>query len=574
MKTFTSFSTLGGNPIGAPSWVTPGSTVDLWMKHSLYWALGRRYAVASVPGLDAYAFENFEATSIKGLATVTRAGVGTVVQDGSVASVAAGMPRVGDTGILVEEARTNLLLNSATLSTQSVTTAATAYTLSFKGTGTVTLSGTSTAGPLVGTGASDIVSLTFTPTVGTLTCTVSGTVEEANLEAGAFATTYIPTAGASVTRAADDVTISTSLFDFSATAGTVFVEFVKDNVATGAYDRIISLDDGTAANHLEIYNSSGSGATYFDVKVGGVTQASPNAGTVAAGAISKIAAAWTSNDFAVSLNGANSVLDTTGTVPTGISAMVLGAAYNGTVLMGGSIRKVYYYASRLTNAQIEGMTAGTIDPATLSPVLSLDFINRTYSRGGDPFAETVLSDDFTGYGSTAEMQTVWPDVSGGLGTLSSAALLITLDTADTLGGNEATIETIVGQAYEISAEVVAVTGTGTGKFTVGSTTGAVDLYESATTLTAAVYTATFIATTTETFVGLYAVGVATDTVKWDNITIKRVELYLTGIDTTLGLSATESFDLVYDDATTATQAAVGGELTLVATNNPLARVSA
>ena len=43
-------------------------------------------------------------------------------------------------GLLIEEARTNLLLNSATLGTQSVTTTAVATTLSFYGTGTVTLS--------------------------------------------------------------------------------------------------------------------------------------------------------------------------------------------------------------------------------------------------------------------------------------------------------------------------------------------------------------------------------------------------------------------------------------------------
>ena len=53
---------------------------------------------------------------------------------------------------LPEPQRTNLLLNSAALATQGVTvSAATAYTLSFKGTGTVTLSGVSSAGPLVGT---------------------------------------------------------------------------------------------------------------------------------------------------------------------------------------------------------------------------------------------------------------------------------------------------------------------------------------------------------------------------------------------------------------------------------------
>ncbi len=78
----------------------------------------------------------------------------------------------------------NLLTSTITMATQNVATIATSYTLSFTGTGTVTLTGTSTAGPLVGTGATDRVSLVFTPTAGTLTLTVSGSVTSAQLEAG------------------------------------------------------------------------------------------------------------------------------------------------------------------------------------------------------------------------------------------------------------------------------------------------------------------------------------------------------------------------------------------------------
>ena len=84
----------------------------------------------------------------------------------------------------------NFLLNTATLSTQSVTVVPKTYVLSFQGTGTVTLSGTSTAGPLVGTGVSNRVSLSFTPTAGSLTLTVSGSVTSAQLEFGSTASTY------------------------------------------------------------------------------------------------------------------------------------------------------------------------------------------------------------------------------------------------------------------------------------------------------------------------------------------------------------------------------------------------
>ena len=78
----------------------------------------------------------------------------------------------------------NQLVNSDTVVTQNVTVAGVAMTLSFTGTGTVTLSGASTAGPLVGTGANDRVSLAFTPSAGTLTLTVSGDVRLGQLERG------------------------------------------------------------------------------------------------------------------------------------------------------------------------------------------------------------------------------------------------------------------------------------------------------------------------------------------------------------------------------------------------------
>ena len=78
-------------------------------------------------------------------------------------------------------ARKNKLVGTATLATQNATTTAVGHVLSFWGTGTVTLSGTAT-GSLVGTGVNDRVSLTFTPTAGTLTLTVTGSVLKAQLE--------------------------------------------------------------------------------------------------------------------------------------------------------------------------------------------------------------------------------------------------------------------------------------------------------------------------------------------------------------------------------------------------------
>jgi hypothetical protein len=198
--------------------VAPGGALaGSWVRNPL-WRTAR-----AVPSLDldfAGLKSLKDGISSQDLVTFTRASTGTYVgSDGLLQTAATNEarfdhnPTTGESlGLLVEEARTNLLLNSATLSTQSVTVAAAANTLSFYGTGTVTLTGVSTAGPLVGTGANNRVSLTFTPTVGVLVLTVSGSVTNAQLEAGAFPTSYIPTTSATVTRAADVASITGSNF--------------------------------------------------------------------------------------------------------------------------------------------------------------------------------------------------------------------------------------------------------------------------------------------------------------------------------------------------------------------------
>jgi hypothetical protein len=92
----------------------------------------------------------------------------------------------------------NMLLNSATLSTQSVTTAAGhSNILSFRGTGSITLSGSAT-GTLAGTGVNNRVSLVIAPTTGSLTLTVTGQVLDAQLERVTYETSpraYNPTTG-------------------------------------------------------------------------------------------------------------------------------------------------------------------------------------------------------------------------------------------------------------------------------------------------------------------------------------------------------------------------------------------
>jgi hypothetical protein len=188
-----------------------------------------------------------------GTITFTRASSATVVNSsGLIETVSTNVSRLdhdpvtlAPRGLLIEEQRTNLLLNSDTLSTQSVTVSAVAHTLSFYGTGTITLSGVSTAGPLVGTGAyPNRVSLTFTPTAGTLTLTVSESVRQAQLETGIFPTSYIPTTVSTVTRSSDVATIATSSFPYSVNTSALIIS--ASQLSSSALNSwLYSFDNGT-----------------------------------------------------------------------------------------------------------------------------------------------------------------------------------------------------------------------------------------------------------------------------------------------------------------------------------------
>lgn len=110
-------------------------------------------------------------------------------------------------GVLVEPASTNLLLNSATLATQTrPVVPGTTYTLSFYGTGVVTLTGAAGAS-VAGLEAypGKRAEFKFVAAGTTLTLTVSGAALYAQLEPLDRATSYILTTSAPASRAADVV---------------------------------------------------------------------------------------------------------------------------------------------------------------------------------------------------------------------------------------------------------------------------------------------------------------------------------------------------------------------------------
>jgi hypothetical protein len=304
---------------------------------------------------------NFLSGSLDSRITFTRASTGTYFDSSGVLQTAAiNAPRfdydpstLAAQGLLIEEARTNLVLNSAALATQSVTVTAVAHTLSFYGTGTVVLSG-AFAGTLVGSGAFPTRStLTFTPTAGVLILTVTGSATQAQLEAGSFATSYIPTTAAAATRSRDDVLISTLTPWYNATSGTLFAT-VGYRQASPAFQCVASFNDNAANNRWTagfIATSSVGGALRNTGGVGLLQTLTANAAVV--GATNKIALAISTGCSFV-LNGGTVATNASYAAPTVTQLQIgnqLGAGY-----LNGYLRTLTYYPSRLSNAQLRALT--------------------------------------------------------------------------------------------------------------------------------------------------------------------------------------------------------------------------
>ena len=174
----------------------------------------------------------------------------------------------------------------------------------------------------------------------------------AQLEAGAFATSYIPTTTATVTRAADVASITGSNFSswYNQTEGTLYWEGVIDSaLPSGSFGQFFDFrTDGT--NRLSLYwNPTTTNNVGFFVMTGGVTQVTTQH-SLGTNVQSKLSGAYKINDFASSLSGSVVQTDTSGTLPTSIVAFI-GSAGAGSVLGQQRIRRLTYWPTRLATLQ-------------------------------------------------------------------------------------------------------------------------------------------------------------------------------------------------------------------------------
>jgi hypothetical protein len=163
-----------------------------------------------------------------------------------------------------------------------------------------------------------------------------------------------------VTRAADASSVTGANFSswHNASAGTVFVDVVQPPLSGAA--RTAAFITDSAVNQYQrvailASNTSNVPQAYVN-SASGVTPALFSFSAVSAGERNAIALAYKENDFAGVVNGGTVQTDTSGSVPPAPVLMAIGGI-NGTEHLNGHIKRLAYYPTRLTNAQLQALTA-------------------------------------------------------------------------------------------------------------------------------------------------------------------------------------------------------------------------
>jgi hypothetical protein len=176
----------------------------------------------------------------------------------------------------------------------------------------------------------------------------------AQVEAGAFATSYIPTVASQVTRAADSASMIGNNFArwFNQTAGSTLVDF--NTFATSSLN-VVEFNAGQSVNPISLYRETTTWryrTSLANLNLNGAQFVTNN----------KTAFVYAASDYVISVNG-NPVQTNTGvgSIAPHTQLIIGGAAssfsYGANSSLNGTIKRIAYYPRRLANTELQGITS-------------------------------------------------------------------------------------------------------------------------------------------------------------------------------------------------------------------------
>lgn len=174
----------------------------------------------------------------------------------------------------------------------------------------------------------------------------------AQLEAGAFATSYIPTEATALTRNADLATMTGTNFSdwFNPTEGTFVAWGTQQSETDGIQRRgFANISDGANSNRM------GLATVQFNVVIGGSSVVNQTFSGFVPDQLYKSVAAYKLNNCQFASNGSLSSTDTSSAIPT-VDRVQLGRMRAADGLMSGHLQKFLYYPQRLTSAELQAIS--------------------------------------------------------------------------------------------------------------------------------------------------------------------------------------------------------------------------
>ena len=172
----------------------------------------------------------------------------------------------------------------------------------------------------------------------------------AQLEAASYATSYIPTDGATATRNQEICNNATP--EINSAEGVLYAEVNYGQQRNAS--RYISLSDGSNSNRVILGVSANTSSINTFVTSGGVTQANMSY-PINISNTNKIALKYKENNFALFINGVRVFTDSSGLSPIGLNSLNFNQGNPGAFFFGNT-KGVKLYNTALTDAQLQTLT--------------------------------------------------------------------------------------------------------------------------------------------------------------------------------------------------------------------------
>lgn len=172
---------------------------------------------------------------------------------------------------------------------------------------------------------------------------------------------YVDTTATTAARSYDNAVMTGNNFSswYNQEEGSVYSEFKMDQKPLLSYfsNGVWSINDTTSSNNLYVSASVNSYVRAVNNYAGVATVSNDSPFTWAIGTLYRVGISFSQNDANVTFNSSTVIADTNCTLSKNMRNLQLGATTTGTALLRGHLRRFTYYPKKLTNQELQTLTA-------------------------------------------------------------------------------------------------------------------------------------------------------------------------------------------------------------------------